>query len=143
MMINYIMRLMFEYLLKLLTPRGANGEILPIIGYFLQNNRKKLAFVKSFAIQSEVFGLEVVVGETSRCKQTNGGNQHLDQFVTKVYLTQHSSSLSTIDEAIDILYNCDEFYDHEVYWVEIPNNIASMRRAVITLNHRCQCPSFT
>lgn len=133
---------MFDFILKLLTPKDANGNVLPIIGYFLQSGKKKLALVKSFAIKSEVFGLEVVIGETRRQKQTNGGNQHLNEFQTRVYLTQHDSAQATIEEAVDLFYDCDEFYDQEVVWPEIPNGQANVRRAVVILNHRCRCPDL-
>jgi len=133
---------MYPFILHLLTPKDATGQVIPIIGYFLQNKVKKLAIARSFAIQAPVFGLEVIIGETRRCKTTNAGGQHLNEYRTLVYLTQHSSSSSTIDEAIDILYDCDEFYDPEVIWPEIPASTVNVRRAVVTLFHRCQCPEI-
>jgi hypothetical protein len=139
-MVDYTTMAMFEYLLKLLTPRDPWGAIIPLIGYYIQNDQKKLAFVRSFAVKTQVFGLEVVVGETGQGKTTNGGNQHLNEFKTIVYLTQHESASSTIDEVKDILYASDEFYDQEVHWPATPASTANVRRAVITLKHRCACP---
>ena len=136
------MMAMFEYLLRLLTPKDPFGKISPLIGYFVQNDQKKLAFVRSFAIKTQVFGLEIVVGETRQIKTTNGGNQHLNEFKTIIYLTQHEGATSTIDEVKDILYDCDEFYDQEVHWPETPANTANVRRSVVTLFHRCACPKW-
>jgi hypothetical protein len=137
-MINYTIVAMLEFILKLLTPKDHNGNIETIIGYFIQNDIKKLAIVKSNAIKTEVYGLEVVIGETHRQKDTNQGGQNLSEYKTKIYLTQHDNSNSTIERVIDLIYETDSLYDQEVYWPET----GALRRAVVTVFHRCLCPNF-
>lgn len=134
---------MFEYLLKLLTPSDPSGQISPIIGYYKQGNSKKLAISRFNAIQAEVFGLEVVIGETHRRKQTNQGGQNLSEYRTLVYLTQRPGAIETIQDAVNLLYDTNEFYDQEVHWPETPVNNTSVRRACVTLFHRCECPKWS
>ncbi len=131
---------MLKTILKKLTSlKNPDGTQKVLLGYFLQDTTKKLAISQSFAIKSQVYGLEVVIGDTRICRETFQDDS-LDEFTTILYLTQHEGLTSTIDEVLNILRKDKDFYSTEVYFPTTPSGTGTLRRAVLTLNHRCECP---
>lgn len=107
----------------------------PLAGFYISTNKRKTAIVQSFAIEQEVFGLEVVVGD-SNVEVDNYGGCMSEVYTTKIYLTQHEGGKYSINEAVNELkvvgWQCS------VYWVTVSKQ-NNLKRAVVSIKSNCVC----
>jgi hypothetical protein len=118
---------MFEQILDALSPH---------LGFYISGDKRKPAIVRSYAIEQDVFGLEVVIGDSSFESNNYGRGCKAEIFQTKVYLTQHEGGSYSIYEAIDQLKEIG--WKMEAYWVNVSKQ-ANVKRAVVTIWSNCIC----
>lgn len=117
---------MFQTIVELLAPHA---------GFFISANKNKTAIVRSFAIEQEVFGLEVVVGDSDVEVERYSGCMS-EVYTTKIYLTQHEGGRYTIYEAVEILKEIG--WGMSVYWVTVSKQ-NNLKRAVVCIKSNCVC----
>ena len=112
-------------------------EILtPYLGFYISNNRRSPAISKSFAINQEVYGLEAVVGDSSRDTRLFKSNCKISTFTTQIYLTQHEGGSYSIDDAVLDLENLG--WATSTKWVTVSRQ-ENVKRAVMSITSNCLC----
>jgi hypothetical protein len=109
--------------------------LAPFAGFYISANKNKTAIVRSFAIEQEVFGLEVVVGD-SDVEVDNHGGCISEVYTTKIYLTQHEGGKYSIYEAVEALKVVG--WQMSVYWVTVSKQ-NNLKRAVVSIKSNCVC----
>ena len=110
--------------------------LTPFLGFYIVGTRRFAPISRSFAINQEVFGLEVVVGDSNSKTDNYSPNCHTTNYETPIYLTQHEGGLNSIDEAVETLKGLT--YQVRVKWVTLKKQ-DNIRRAVVTLCSNCIC----
>jgi hypothetical protein len=120
---------MFEDLLELFSPE--NEE--PIIGYFVDTNKeRKLALVESFAINQQVYGLEIVFTEANVEVENYPAGLSIETIDIELYLTQHEFPRSRIDRAINLLKMWRLPKKLIINKIDAPISQANLRRYLVT-----------
>ena len=108
----------------------------PFLGFYIQSNKKIPAIVKSYAINSQVTGLEVVVDDGNSVTRNYSPSCSSSLYTTVIYLTQHEGGAYTIDDAVETLKSFS--WSVEVRWLKVGKQ-ANKRKAVITISSNCEC----
>lgn len=127
---------MFKKLLELLTPEGEE----PVIGYFVNNNNTRTpAIVETFAINQEVYGVEIVLVNCQQKVIKFTGKAKLETSTWEIYLTQHEYPKSRIERAVELIKNWDLPREVEINMIPAPMGQSNLKRYLISLEINCSC----
>lgn len=111
--------------------------LLDYLGYYISNKSKELAISQSFAIDTDVYGLEVVVSESNSINTSYTGKARTSEYQTTVTLTQHEGK-DNIRQAVEILKDYPG-WDTRVRWVLTGGKQYNVRRCIIDISNTCVC----
>jgi hypothetical protein len=116
---------------------GSDSATGNLIGFYLDaTNHRKLAIVEDYAIDRDVFGLEVVVRtKTSQVTSYMGGARS-SLYCVEVFLTQHEAGRNTIKLAAERISLLG--FKTVTVWNPIGKQ-GNVKRAVVTIDTNCLC----
>lgn len=128
---------MFREIEEALIGDGSDKPTGNLIGFYLDaTKQRKLAIVEDFAIDRDVFGLEVVVKIKSSQVTSYMGGARSSDYCYEVFLTQHEAGRNTIRMAVKRLENLG--YKSFTIWNPIGKQ-GNVRRAVVSIKTNCDC----
>lgn len=107
-----------------------------LLGFYILNDRREFAIAEDYAIDRDVFGLEVVVIDTYTNTTRYPGGAVSKEYTVRVYLTQHEGGNNTLTDAIARLETLGYEVSTRRYVIGKQGNV---RRAVVSITTNCIC----
>jgi hypothetical protein len=92
-----------------------------------------------YAINQEVYGLEIVVSEIGTEIERFEGGVKIETQNVEIYLTQHESPRPKINDAISRFKNWENFQKYRGETIAAPATQANLRRYLISGQFQCTC----